>query len=220
MARRAQHGTGGGRTALLRAWRRRQLKDPAFRYLFELPPADEWVAIDGETTGLDPRSDEILSIGAVRIRGHRLLASERLELLVRPERPVPAESIRLHRLREQDLATGLAPAEAARRVLEFVGPRPLVGYYLDFKLALLDRMVTPLIGIGLPQPRIEVSALYHDHKFRQLPPYAQQDNVQIDLRFATLMDDLGLPWREPHDALDKAVMAGLAFIKLRALANA
>ena len=34
------------------------------------------------------------------------------------------------------------------------------------------------------------------------------------------LDDLGLPWREPHDALDKAVMAGLAFIKLRALANA
>jgi len=73
----------------------------------------------------------------------------------------------------------------------------------------------PLLGMGLPQPRIEVSALYYDHKFRQLPPYRQHDNAEIDLRFATLMHDLGLPRREAHDALNDAVMAALAFVKLR-----
>ena len=40
-----------------------------------------------------------------------------------------------------------------------------------------------------------------------------------DLRFATLMDDLGLPRREAHDAVNDAVMAALAFIKLRHLAK-
>ncbi|NMM79198.1 DNA polymerase III subunit epsilon, partial [Acidovorax sp. SRB_24] len=70
---------------------------------------------------------------------------------------------------------------------------------------------------GLPQQKIEVSALYYDHKFRQLPPYQQQANADIDLRFATLMDDLGLPQREAHDALNDAVMAALAFVKLRHL---
>jgi DNA polymerase-3 subunit epsilon len=59
--------------------------------------------------------------------------------------------------------------------------------------------------------------LYYDYKFRQLPAYQQRDNAQIDLRFATLMNDLDLPLREAHDALNDAVMAALAFIKLRQL---
>ena len=44
------------------------------------------------------------------------------------------------------------------------------------------RLVQPLIGIPLPQPQIEVSGLYYDHKYRQNP------GSHIDLRFDALMD--------------------------------
>jgi DNA polymerase-3 subunit epsilon len=202
-------------------WRRerqrRRLADPAFAFLFEDPPPDEWVALDCETTGLDRRRDEIISIGAVRIAGERLLTSERLELLVHPERGVSPESVRIHRLRSRDLAQGLPAEEAVRRLLRFVGSRPLVGYYLEFDVAMLNRIARPLLGMSLPQQAIEVSALYYDYKFRQLPPYRQHDNAGIDLRFDTMMRDLDLPLRDAHDALNDAVMAGLAFIKLRRL---
>ena len=40
---------------------------------------------------------------------------------------------------------------------------------------------------------------------------------QIDLRFPTLLQTLDLPQRAAHDALNDAVMAALAFIKLRRL---
>jgi DNA polymerase-3 subunit epsilon len=53
-----------------------------------------------------------------------------------------------------------------------------------------------------------------------MPAYQQQANPDIDLRFATLMRDLDLPQRDAHDALNDAVMAGLAFIKLRQLRGA
>lgn len=202
---------------LPRAWLRRRLADPAYAFLFDPPPTDEWVALDCETTGLNVRSDEIIAIGAVRIAGNRILTSQRLELLVRPDKGVSAESVRIHRLRERDVAQGLPLAEALHQLLHFVGSRPLVGYYLEFDVAMLNRALKPLLGMGLPQPRIEVSALYYDHKFRQLPPYRQHDNAEIDLRFATLMHDLGLPRREAHDALNDAVMAALAFVKLRQL---
>jgi DNA polymerase-3 subunit epsilon len=84
-------------------------------------------------------------------------------------------------------------------------------------VAMLSRAIWPLLGQGLPQPKIEVSGLYYDYKFRQLPPYQQQANPDIDLRFNTLMADLNLPVREAHDALNDAVMAAMAFIKLRQL---
>lgn len=201
-----------------RRWQLRQLTDPQYRFLWEPPPADEWVSLDCETTGLNVRSDEIISIGAVRIAGQRILTSQRLELLVRPDKGVSAESVRIHRLREQDVAQGLPLAQAMHELLHFIGSRPLVGYFLEFDVAMLNRAVRPLLGTGLPQPQIEVSALYYDYKFQQLPPYQQQENADIDLRFDTLMAELQLPRRDAHDALNDAVMAALAFIKLRQLA--
>lgn len=206
--------------ALKREWLLYHLGDPSYRFMFDPPPENEWVSLDCETTGLNTRTDEIISIGAVRIVGNRIMTSERLELLVRPERGVSAESVKIHRLRERDVAQGLPVEEAMKRLMHFIGSRPLVGYYLEFDLAMLHRAIWPLLGQGLPQEKIEVSALYHDYKFRQLPAYQQQGNVNIDLRFVTLMKDLDLPTRDAHDAVNDAVMAALAFIKLRQLRGA
>ena len=202
---------------LRRGWQQRQLRDSEWRFLVDAPPPGEWVALDCETTGLNPRSDEIIAIGAVRIVGNRVLTSERLDLLVRPEHGVSAESIRVHRLREQDVQDGVPAEEAMRRLLHFIGARPLVGYYLEFDVAMINRTLKRTLGLTLPQEKIEVSRLYYDHVFQQLPPHKQQENTEIDLRFATIMDALGLPTREAHDALNDAVMAALAFITLRVL---
>ena len=198
-------------------WRLRALQGSQWQQLLAPPPPGEWVALDCETTGLNPRSDDIIAIGAVRIAGNRILTSQRLELLVRPSRTLPPESIRVHRLRQQDVAHGLEPVDAMHQLLHFIGPRPLVGYYLAFDVAMINRCLKATLGITLPQEKIEISALYYDWRFRQLPPYQQHDQADIDLRFATIMKELNLPTREAHNALNDAVMAALAFIKLRQL---
>ena len=60
--------------------------------------------------------------------------------------------------------------------------------------------------------------MYYDFKSRRLP--AHERGGMIDLRFATIMNDLELPLRDAHDSLSDAVMAGLAFVKLRSLLEA
>lgn len=207
--------TSGWRDTLRRGWLLYHLADPHFSFMYDPPPEGEWVTLDCETTGLDVNRDQIISIGAVRIVGNRLLTSQRLERLVRPERRLNADSVRVHRLRESDVAQGIDPEQAMRQLLDFIGSRPLVGYYLEFDVAMLNREIWPLLGVRLPQPKIEVSAMYYDFKNRQLP--AHERGGTIDLRFATMMNDLALPMREAHDALGDAVMAGLAFVKLRGL---
>lgn len=202
---------------LKRAWMLYHLGDERFRFMWDDPPPNEWVALDCETTGLNVQKDEIIAIGAVRICGNTVMTSERLELIVRPEkRRLTADSVKVHRLREQDVAQGVRIDEAMHQLMHFIGSRPLVGYYLSFDVAMVNRALFPLLGMGLPQPRIEVSGLYYDHKLRQLPHH-EQDSRRIDLRFATMMADLGLPVREAHDAVNDAVMAALAFVKLRHL---
>jgi len=200
---------------LRRGWLLYHLADPHFAFMYDAPPKDEWVTLDCETTGLDVRRDQIVSIGAVRIVGNRLLTSQRLELLVRPERAPSPGSVRVHRLRERDVAAGMKPEVAMRCLLEFIGSRPLVGYYLEFDVAMINREIWPMLGVGLPQPKIEVSAMYYDYKNRLRP--AHERDTMIDLRFQTMMNDLALPTFDAHDALNDAVMAGLAFVKLRRL---
>ena len=202
---------------LRQCWQRQRLKDAQFGFLFDPPPPDEYVALDCETTGLDRQRDAIIAIGAVTIHKQRILTSQRLELVVQPERSVPGESIRIHQLRESDVAHGLPLHEAMQQLLHFIGSRPLVGYYLEFDVALLNRAIRPFLGTDLPQQKIEISRLYYAHKFSQLPPSQQHDLADIDLRFDTMMADLGLPQLPAHRALNDAVMAALAFIKLRAL---
>lgn len=202
--------------ALKREWMLYHLGDPQFRFMWDKPPENEWVALDCETTGLNVKSDDIIAIGAVRIQGNRIMTSERLDLLVRPEKRLSADSVRVHRLREQDVAQGLSADEAMMKLMHFIGSRPLVGYYLAFDVAMVNRVLFPMLGMGLPQAKIEVSALYYDYKYRQLPQQAR-DSGAIDLRFDSLMKDLGLPLWPAHDALNDAVMAALAFLKLRQL---
>jgi DNA polymerase-3 subunit epsilon len=205
--------------ALKREWLLYHLGDPRFRFMWEPPPPGEWVALDCETTGLNVRRDEIISVGAVRIVGDRILTSKRLELLVRPsKRRISADSVRVHGLRERDVVEGMDTDEAMMALMRFIGSRPIVGYYLEFDLAMIHRAIFPLLGVRLPQRKIEVSALYYDWQRRQLPPYYEP--AQIDLRFATMMDKLDLPMEAVHDALSDAVMAALAFIKLRHLVGA
>jgi DNA polymerase-3 subunit epsilon len=205
--------------ALKREWLLYHLGDERFRFMWDPPPPHEWVALDCETTGLNVHRDEIISIGAVRIVGDRILTSERLELLVRPSRRrISADSVRVHGLRERDVLEGLDPDEAMMALMRFIGSRTIVGYYLEFDVAMIDRAIFPLLGMGLPQPKVEVSAMYYDWQRRQLPPYYEP--AQIDLRFATMMRNLALPMEAAHDALSDAVMAALAFIKLRHLLEA
>jgi len=198
-----------------REWLLFHLAEPEFAFMFDPEPNEEWVAVDCETTGLDVSRDQIVAIGAVRIAGNRVMTSQRLELLVRPERRLSRESVRVHMLREQDVAQGIDRVQAMRQLLKFIGSRPLVGYYLEFDVAMLNREIWPLLGVRLPQRKLEVSAMYYDYKNRLLP--AHERGRMIDLRFATMMSNLGLPLREAHDALNDAVMAALAFIKLRTL---
>ena len=198
---------------MLRALKRRLhsylLRDPQFRFLFDEPTAGEFVSVDCETTGLNPRKDEIVALAAVKITGTRILASERFEATIRPSVKLSPDAIKIHGLREQDVANGRSMDEALPEFLRFVGARPLVGYYLEFDVAMLNKHVRRMLGIELPNERIEVSGLYYEIKYGDAPP-----GTQVDLKFASMLADLGLPAIEQHDAYSDALMTALMYVML------
>ena len=188
------------------------LGDQNYRYLFKPGPEDEYVSIDCETTGLDRRRDEIITIAAVKIRGSRILSSEAFRAVVRPRVAINTEAIKVHGLREVDVAHGRTIEQILPELLQFIGGRPLVGYYIDFDVAMLNRQVLQLIGIELPNPRIEVSGLYYERKFGDAPP-----GTHIDLSFAQILEDLKLPLLNQHDAFADAMMTAMIYVNLKDL---
>ena len=199
------------RGALWRLFYRASLADHSYKFLFRPGPEGEAVSLDCETTGLDPRVDDVVTVAAVRIRGDRILLSERFEATVRPEDArSSAEAIKIHHLRERDVEGARPVHRVLPELLRFIGGRPLVGYYIDFDVRMLDKYALWLLQTKLPNPQIEVSSLYYERKYGNAPP-----GTAIDLSFAAILRDLGIPPLEQHDALNDAVMAAMIYLELR-----
>jgi DNA polymerase-3 subunit epsilon len=188
------------------------LNDPSYRFLFQPGPPDEVVVFDCETTGLHVRHDDIITIAAVRVRGNRILTSERFEAVVRPKAQMNIDAIKVHRLREMDVAEGNDVRAVIPKFLHFIGGRPLVGYYVDFDVRMMDKYVRSLIGIELPNKLIEVSRLYYDRKYGNAPP-----GTTVDLSFQAILGDLDLPRLDQHDAFNDALMTAMMYLRLRDL---
>jgi DNA polymerase-3 subunit epsilon len=185
------------------------LRDPAYRFLFEPPPPGEAVSIDCETTGLNTRTDDIVAVAAVKIQGNRILTSERFEATVKPKCKLKPDAIKVHGLREQDVIGGRNIEEVLPDLLRFVGSRPLVGFYLEFDVAMLNKHVRRMLGIELPNEQIEVSGTYYERKYGDAPP-----GTQVDLRFVSILKDLRLPVLDQHDAYSDALMTAMMHLTL------
>ncbi len=177
--------------------------------LFAAPTTDDWVAIDLETTGLDPARDQIIAMAAVPGSGRVLRLRERLDLVVRSDSPRIIEAIRHHRLRPDDVAKGVSLDEALTRLLALIGNRPLVGYCVGFDIAMLDRALRPRLGFGLPNRRVDVQREYAARQRQRRP------ELEPDLRFEAIAQSLKLPTPDRHSALGDAVAAGLMHICMR-----
>ncbi len=188
---------------------RKNLKDEKFAFLFdENTHKDEFVVFDCETTGLNPKEAELLSIGAVKIKDNRILTSQKFHIFVKPTKEIDSESIKIHHIRHCDLENAIEPRIAIEQFINFIGSTPLIGYYLEFDVKMINKYLKPMIGITLPNEQIEISGVYFDKKIGLIP----QGNV--DLRFDSILKDLKLPLFGKHSALNDSIMTALIYLKL------
>jgi DNA polymerase-3 subunit epsilon len=189
------------------------LRDRAYAFLFRDQETDEAVSLDCETTGFDPWVDEIVSVAAVPIRGARVLASRSYRALVRPKSAVDARSIRVHQLREVDLEGARPMSEVLPELLRFIGARPVVGYWIGFDVRMLDKYLIEMLNIHLPNRQVDISRLYYRRKYGNAPP-----GTRVDLSFAAMRRDLGVPALPQHDAFNDALSAALMYVMLKDMA--
>lgn len=167
---------------------------------------DEVISLDCETTGLDPHTDDLLTCAAVKIRDGKIMTSEKLDLRLPPSPKQAADSIRIHGIRKVDLEGAISIDEALPRLLDFIGNRPLLGYYINFDVTLLNRYIRQSFGFELPNQTIELADVFQT-KTRQ-PETA-------DLRLERILTELNVPTFGRHTAIGDATMVAMAYVKLQ-----
>ena len=195
-------------------WNRRKLKDKKYDFLFYDSIENEYVCLDCETTGLNPKKDEILSIGAVHIRDNKVLMRKTFNIFIKPSKDISSESIKIHHLRPVDLENAVEPKKAILELLDFIGSRPIVGYYIEFDIAIISKYTKQYIGVKLPNESIEVSSMFYKTKKKT------SEYEFIDLKFDTIIKELNIPRLGKHDALNDAIMTSMIFLKLKTLTPA
>lgn len=188
---------------------KKDLKDDKYLYLFDTPPEDEYICFDCETTGLSVEKDDIISIGAVLIKNNTIVSSKKFVKFIKPKTKLQEEAIKIHMIRECDLEEAEDITKVIEEFIEFIGNRKLVGYYLEFDVAMINKYIKSSLGITLPNRTYEVSAIYYDWKIDKIP----QSN--IDLRFDSISKDLDIPKMGKHDAYNDAIMTAMMFVKLK-----
>jgi DNA polymerase III subunit epsilon len=163
------------------------LLDSAYMFLFEPDQSGEVVSLDCETNGFNAFVDDVVSIAAIKIRDSRLLTSQAFQAVLRQDSAMDVSAIKVHRLREKDVAGGRTIYEVLPEFLRFIGSRPLVGYWVSFDVRMLNKYLLSMLNIHLPNRLIDVSKLYYERKYGSAPP-----GTPIDLRYASILADLGL----------------------------
>lgn len=188
-------------------WRIRRLREPYRSLLRE--DDGVLVSIDCETTSLKVSDAELLSIAAVCIEGHRIRSSDAFYTLIKPQQAPDRQNICVHGLRPCDFSEGLPLQEALQKFLRFIGGRTLLGYYLQYDLAVLNKYLRPILGTALPNYEMEVSAYYYDWRFADYP------GAYIDLRWETMIRNLHVPLLPRHDAMNDAITVAMMYLALQ-----
>ncbi len=147
------------------------------------------VALDIETTGLDPQRDAILEIGMVHFSGRRIEAE--YSQLINPGRPIPALITQLTGI-TNEMVRNAPPIKAVlQEVSDFAGNAPIVGHNVQFDLSFMRK-----------QNVLRTNASVDTY---ELAAIALPSNSRYNL--GTLGQTLGILIPNSHRALDDARLA-------------
>ena len=158
-----------------------------------------FVVFDTETTGLDLKKDEALSIGAVKIENLRVDLSKNFYALLKPTREYN-ESIKVHGITPEDLRNARARKEVCMEFLEYVKGCILVGYFVQIDIAMLKKLIKEECGFSLKAYALDLLDLV-EHKGK-VPTLEE------------LLKLFRLPISTQHNALEDAYMTALLLLRL------
>jgi len=158
-----------------------------------------YVVFDLETTSLNPKTGEIISIGAVKIEDGEIKSD--FQRMIKIKGNLDAKTTKLTGITESMLKNGVPIKEALTDFLNFAGNDILVGHNVKFDYRFLSHSVKSNLGIKLKRPQIDTLGI---SRFLLKLKSNTLDSVAKRLGFGDF---------KHHRALEDAKMTAKIFLK-------
>lgn len=175
---------------------------------------ENFVVFDLETTGLTPRSDAILEIGAISINKTKFLETGEVgvfECFVRQDQSIPTESQRVNHITNDMVKDGESEYEALSKFFEFCNGKLMLSYNSPFDTKFL-KWTSKRCKYPIEEEYLEsVEDIYSLAK-----RYISSEFV-ADRRLGTIAQKIGVKANELHRALPDSVAAFYVYIFIKQL---
>jgi DNA polymerase-3 subunit epsilon len=162
-----------------------------------------YCVLDLETTGLDPRHDEIISYAAVPIDQGRIVVARSAATLVKPQAPIRRDSVPIHGIRPGDVADAPPLETVIDSLLDAMRGRVLVVHVDWVERGFLGQALRTR-NLRLREPVLDTSRL----------AAARLPGLPEPVSLTWLSRRLGLPVYGQHEALGDAITTAQVFLAL------
>lgn len=169
-----------------------------------------FVVFDTETTGLNTKTDRVLSIGCVAIEGLQIKVSDQLEIYLNQD-TFNAETVKIHGLLKTGKLTKIETADAVIRFLDYVKDSVLVAHHAAFDVAMINAMLQ-----RHNLPKLKNKVLDTGHLFQKTKLDTSKAHFSLD----ELSERFKIPMHDRHTASGDAYITALLFLKLLSKLNA
>jgi DNA polymerase III subunit epsilon len=179
-------------------------------------PADSvrFVVLDSETTGLDPRKDRLITIGAVAVIGGEILLDDVFDVLL--EVSYNSSAVTVHGVTRQESLSGVTEPEALERFLAYLKDGVIVGHHIGHDVATLNAGYQRHWGFSLANRSLDTMELALN--LERDGAFPGSDTFS-DFSLDGLCSLFGVIPHDRHTASGDAFMTAQVFLRLLRLAS-
>jgi DNA polymerase-3 subunit epsilon len=173
-----------------------------------------FVVLDAETTGLDPRKDRLITIGAVGVIGGEILLEDVFDELLEVE--YNSAAVTVHGVTRQESLDGITEPEALERFLAYLKDGVIVGHHIGHDVATLNAGYERHWGFSLKNRSLDTMDLTL-HLERD-GAFQGGDSIS-EFSLDGLCSLFGVIPHDRHTASGDAFMTAQVFLRLLRLAS-
>ena len=173
-----------------------------------------FVVLDSETTGLNPRVDRLITIGAVAVQNSEIIVEDSFDALIKIDRNT--EAVTVHGVTRDQSLRGVDEAVAIEQFLDYLGDGVIVGHHIGHDISTVDAALERHWGITLANRSLDTMDLTlhleRDGAFAGRPPIRQFTLDGLCALFGVIPHDR-------HTASGDAFITAQVFLRLERLAG-
>lgn len=165
------------------------------------------LAVDFETTGLNAKTDKLLSVGYVPIEHGLIKLGKSEHEIIQSVGDLHKDNVVIHQITDNEKANGLALELVVEKMLHALAGKVMLVHYANIERSFLRQACIELYGMAPVWPIIDTLALAKKRLDRSDTAYDPNQ-----LRLINLRHSYGLPPHHEHNALNDAIATGELFL--------